>query len=120
MLRFYKETALKSIARQRTANFLILKIDLFHMEVLLQDIDIKPPLDVWVTLTPEYVQQAMHWAVGRQLYATIIVDIFTIEEKVKGKGWSKNDLEKALRETGYSWNDALANYYFDGKVEERT
>jgi hypothetical protein len=33
-------------------------------------------------------------------------------------GWSKEVCEKMLQKTGYSWENALVKYYFEGEIAE--
>ena len=55
---------------------------------------------------------------GTVIRATIKSEVFTIEEKMKEMGWSKEVCEKMLQETGYSWENALVKYYFEGEIAE--
>src|SRR4029453_19424288 len=75
----------------------------------------RPPVDVWVDVSPVYVAQVRQWQPGTVIRATIQSEVFTIEEKVQEMGWSKEGCEKMLQETGYSWDNALVKYYFEGK-----
>ncbi len=70
-------------------------------EVLLSDIMQRPPVDVWVDVSPVYVAQVMQWQPGTVIRATIKSEVFTVEEKVQEMGWSKEGCEKMLQETGY-------------------
>ncbi len=122
MLKLDKKAALEKIASKVTANFLILEIDILNCGIMLRDIDQKPPLDVYVELTPENFQQAMGWRKGTRIHATIKSEISTIEEKVKEigwmMGWTREMCEKNLKETDSSWNDAVVQYYFEDNIEE--
>jgi len=118
MLKLDKNTALKAIAPKVSSTFEVLKVELNHNEVLLMDIKEEPPLKVWVTLVAEYIIQAMGWDKGKKIDATLRSEVFTIEEKVKEMGWDKEICEKELKESGYNWDNALANYFFDGKIKE--
>ena len=122
MLLLDKKSALKRVAPRITANFLILEVDILNFGVLLQDTDQKPPLDAYVELTPENLQQAMRWKKGTKIYATVKSEICTIEEKVKEiggiKGWTREMCDKVLKETGSSWNDAVVQYYFEDNIKE--
>ena len=115
---FDKETLRKSIAPQVTSVYQVLKFDRYPYEVLLSDIMQRPPVDVWVDVSPVYVAQVLHWQPGTVIRATIQSEVFTIEEKVQEMGWSKAVCEKMLQETGYSWDNALVKYYFEGKIAE--
>ena len=115
---FDKETLRKSIAPQVTSVYQVLKFDRYPYEVLLSDIMQRPPVDVWVDVSPVYVAQVMQWQPGTVIRATIKSEVFTIEEKVQEMGWSKERCEKMLQETGYSWDNALVKYYFEGKIVE--
>ncbi len=99
-----------------TSTFEVLKVELNYNEVLLADINQEPPLKVWVTLTSEYRILAVGWRKGVRIDATLRSEIFTIEEKVKEMGWDKEICEKELKKSGYDWDNALANYFFDGKI----
>ena len=115
---FDKETLRKSIAPQVTSVYQVLKFDRYPYEVLLSDIMQRPPVDVWVDVSPVYVAQVMHWQPGTVIRATIKSEVFTIEEKVQEMGWSKEVCEKMLQKTGYSWENALIKYYFEGEIAE--
>jgi hypothetical protein len=115
---FDKETLRNSIVPKVTSVYKVLKFDPYPHEVLLLDIDQDPPLEVYVKVTPVYFKQVSRWKSGTSIRATIRSEVFTISEKAKEMGWSKKVCEKVLRESGYSWEDALANYYFEGEVEE--
>ena len=115
---FDKETLRKSIAPKVTSVYQGLKFDPYPYEVLLSDIMQRPPVDVWVDVSPVYVAQVMHWQPGTVIRATIKSEVFTIEEKVQEMGWSKEVCEKMLQKTGYSWENALIKYYFEGEIAE--
>jgi hypothetical protein len=115
---FDKETLRKSIAPKVTSVYQVLKFDRYPYEVLLSDIMQRPPVDVWVDVSPVYVAQVLHWQPGTVIRATIQSEVFTIEEKVQEMGWSKEVCEKMLQETGYSWDNALVKYYFEGEIAE--
>ncbi|MCI5144825.1 MAG: hypothetical protein D3923_04690 [Candidatus Electrothrix sp. AR3] len=118
MLKFDKNTALKTISPKVSSTFEVLKVELNHYEVLLADITQDPQLKVWVTLTEEYIIPAMEWEKGEIINATLRSEIFTIGEKVKKMGWDTEICENELKESGYDWDSALANYFFDGKIEK--
>ncbi len=118
MIKLDKNTALKTIAPKVSSTFEVIKVELNHNEVLLMDITQEPPLEVWVALTAEYRIQAMGWEKGIKIDATLRSEIFTIEEKMKEMGWDKKICEKELKESGYDWDNALANYFFDGNIKE--
>jgi len=115
---FDKETLRKSIAPKVTSVYQVLKFDPYPYEVLLSDIMQRPPVDVWVDVSPVYVAQVRHWQPGTVIRATIQSEVFTIEEKVQEMGWSKEVCEKMLQKTGYSWENALVKYYFEGEIAE--
>src|SRR6266702_2937192 len=115
---FDKDTLRKSIAPKVTSVYQVLKFDRYPYEVLLSDIMQRPPVDVWVDVSPVYVAQVMQWQPGTVIHATIKSEVFTVEEKVQEMGWSKEGCEKMLQETGYSWDNALVKYYFEGKIAE--
>ena len=83
---FDKETLRKSIAPQVTSVYQVLKFDRYPYEVLLSDIMQRPPVDVWVDVSPVYVAQVLHWQPGTVIRATIQSEVFTIEEKVQERG----------------------------------
>src|SRR5438094_8991764 len=107
---FDKETLRKSIAPKVTSVYQVLKFDRYPYEVLLSDIMQRPPVDVWVDVSPVYVAQVMHWQPGTVIRATIKSEVFTLEGKVQEMGWSKEVSEKMHQNTGYCWQDALINY----------
>jgi hypothetical protein len=115
---FDKDTLRKSIAPKVTSVYQVLKCDRYPYEVLLSDIMQRPPVDVWVDVSPVYVAQVRQWQPGTVIRATIQSEVFTIEEKVQEMGWSKEGCEKMLQETGYSWDNALVKYYFEGEIAE--
>jgi len=115
---FDKETLRNSIAPKVTSVYKVLKFDPYPHEVLLSDIGQDPPLEVYVKVTPVYFKQVRRWKPGTRIRTTIRSEVFTIAEKAKEMGWSKEVCEKVLRETGYSWDNALTTYFFEGEVEE--
>lgn len=123
MLKLDKTTALEIIPPKVTGNFLVLEIDVPNCVVMLQDLDQKPPPELYVELMPENFRQAMRWKKGTKIYATIRSKISTIEEQVnetgRMKGWTRKMCEKVLKETGSSWNDAVVQYFFEDNIEER-
>ncbi len=115
---FNKDTLQNIIPPTITAAFAVLEVDVSQSGVMLVDITENPPLKLYVDVTPLYFEQVMQWKPGLTIRATIRSEIFTIEERVAEMGWSKEVCEKVLHETGYSWDNALVNYYFEGKIEE--
>ena len=101
-----------------TSAFAVLEIDPRDCGVMLVDITQHPSLKLYVDVTPLHVEQVMQWKPGFIIRATLRSEVCTIEEKVAEMGWSKAVCENVLRKTGYSWDNALATYYFEGKVEE--
>jgi hypothetical protein len=85
---FDKDTLRKSIAPTVTSVYQVLKCDPYPYEVLLSDIMQRPPVDVWVDVSPVYVAQVMQWQPGTVIHATIKSEVFTVEEKVQEMGWS--------------------------------
>ena len=115
---FDKDTLQKIMPSTITSAFAVLEVDISQSGVMLVDMTQNPPLKLYVEVTPVYLKQVLRWKPGLTIRATIRSEIFTIEERVAEMGWSKEVCEKVLRETGYSWDNALATYYFEGKIEE--
>ena len=115
---FDKDTLRNSVAPHVTSVYQVLKFDPYPSEVLLSDIMQHPPVDVWVEVSPCYIAQVRHWHPGTVIRATIHAEVFTIEEKVHEMGWSKEECEQMLQESGYAWENALVNYYFAGEITE--
>ena|SRR5438876_11332669 len=74
---FDKETLRKSIAPKVTSVYQVLKFDRYPYEVLLSDIMQRPPVDVWVDVSPVYVAQVRQWQPGTVIRATIQSEVFT-------------------------------------------
>jgi hypothetical protein len=115
---FDKDTLRKSIAPKVTSVYQVLHFDPYPAGVVLSDIVQTPPLAVYVEVSPGYVAQVRRWEPGTRIRAIIRSEIFTIEEKVAEMGWSEAVCEKVFQETGYAWDHALVQYYFEGKIEE--
>lgn len=101
-----------------TSAFAVLEVDISQSGVMLVDMTQNPPLKLYVEVAPVYLKQVLRWKPGLTIRATIRSEIFTIEERATEMGWSKEICEKVLHETRYSWDNALATYDFEGKVEE--
>lgn len=89
-----KKSAKKKIPPIITSLFKVKNIDLIHFEVMLTDIKENPPIDLYVSITPEYSRQVIKWIKGKIIYATIKSKIFTIEEKIMRE---KNGTRKCVR-----------------------
>ena len=66
-----KKSAKKKIPPIITSLFKEKKFDLIHFEVMLTDIKENPPIDLYVSITPEYSRQDIKWIKGKIIYGGV-------------------------------------------------